>query len=275
MTRGAILIAHNNNNDYYRMACWAAKRINHFLGIPVTIITDQNTLDTTAARPSNSGSYQFDHTILIDPDRTNKMHKMSWFNKSRHLVYELTPYDETLVLDTDYVVNSEELLKTFSLPSDFVCYTSAKYIFADEPNELISEVFQGTYWATVLRFRKGQRAQDIFHMITTIQENYDYYGELYKFLSNTFRNDYALTIALRTVNGQLELPQDSIPGQLQHLDSSGKVEMLDYNRFKLIHDVDIRGRLRPAYIEIVDRDFHMLGKPEFMNMIATDEEKNQ
>jgi hypothetical protein len=265
MTRGVILIAHNNDTDYYRMACWAAKRITHFLQLPVSIITDQNTLDTT----NSTGSFIFDNTYTVEPDRTNTINRKSWFNKSRHLVYDLTPYEETLILDTDYVVNSKELLKTFDLPSDFVCYTSAKYMFVDRPNERISEVFQDTYWATVMRFRKTQRAQDIFQMITTIQENYEYYGELYKFLSSTFRNDYALTIAMRTVNGQLELPQDSIPGQLQHLDTSTKVDMLAYNKFKLIHNVEVRGRQRPAYIEVVDQDFHMLNKHELSVVIAT------
>ena len=41
-----------------------------------------------------------------------------WYNCGRYLAYNLSPYDETLLLDTDYIVNSNKLLKTFSF-SDY------------------------------------------------------------------------------------------------------------------------------------------------------------
>ena len=42
MSRGAILFAFNSPKyDYYAMAEFTAKRINHFLDIPVTLVTNE------------------------------------------------------------------------------------------------------------------------------------------------------------------------------------------------------------------------------------------
>ena len=59
MSRGAILFAFNSPKyDYYAMAEFTAKRINHFLNLPVTLITDENSL------PSNT-SYKFDSVKIV------------------------------------------------------------------------------------------------------------------------------------------------------------------------------------------------------------------
>ena len=45
MKRGAILFAFNSEKyDYYTMAIAAAKRINHFLNLPVTVVTDKDSV---------------------------------------------------------------------------------------------------------------------------------------------------------------------------------------------------------------------------------------
>jgi hypothetical protein len=32
----------------------------------------------------------------------------------------MSPYDDTIIIDTDYLINSRNLLRVFDLPSDFV-----------------------------------------------------------------------------------------------------------------------------------------------------------
>jgi len=42
MTRGVLLFAFNSPKyNYYEMAEYNAKRINHYLNLPVTIVTEQ------------------------------------------------------------------------------------------------------------------------------------------------------------------------------------------------------------------------------------------
>ena len=65
MSRGALLFAFNSPKyNYYEMAVYTAKRINHFLGLPVTIVTDNTSV------PANP-DYQFDNTIIVEPDKRN------------------------------------------------------------------------------------------------------------------------------------------------------------------------------------------------------------
>lgn len=266
MTRGIVLFAHNNEtHDYYKMAVAVAKRAKRFLDLPTTIITDEESLAST----QTSVEDVFDKTILIEPDKNNAIRKKKWYNKGRYQVYELTPYDDTIVLDTDYMINSTTLLDVFEQPGDIQCYSNAKYLFNMEaPNELISTQSFSTYWATVIRFKKSDKAQDMFAMLKMIQTNYDYYSELHNFMSATYRNDYALTIALRTVNGHLENKQDFIKGSLVHAGSDTKVERVD----DITYDIQTTrksngGKLKTHKIRVTGFDFHMLNKENYLELI--------
>ena len=259
MSRGIVLFAHNNDNtDYYKMAVYTAKRVNRFYDLPVTIITDASSV--------TDDTYQFDKTILIEPDSSNSINRRTWINKGRYQVYDLSPYDETLVLDTDYMINSRELLKTFEQPSDFMCYRSSKYLLNPSANETMSTNGLGIYWATVMRFNRSNRARDVFKMIEMVQKNYQHYADLHNFLPYTYRNDYALTIALRTVNGHLESEQDFITGRLIHAGQTVKVERVDDTTYEVSGDITINERLKRQYIQLKDFDFHVLDKEMFMRL---------
>jgi len=264
MSKGIVLFAHNNGEtDYYRMAVYTAKRANRFLDLPVTVITDSDTLSM-----SDTEGYLFDNTIVIEADRSNSRKKTTWINKGRYQVYELTPYDETLVLDTDYMINSRRLLDTFEQPSDFVCYQDSKYLLEYATNEMISDQSLSTYWATVMRFTKTNRVRDIFKMIEMVQNNYEHYSNLHKFIPYQYRNDYALTIALRTVNGHIDNKRDSIPGKLNHTGTNLIVERIDDTIYHIKSENIMNGRVRRQYIQLTDFDFHMINKENFMELMV-------
>ena len=110
--RGAILFAHNSPKyNYFSMAVYAARRINHYLDLPVTVVTDESSVAKT--------DYSFDNIVITTPDKNNKRDWGMWINKGRYQAFDFRPYDETLLLDTDYVVNSDKLLKTFDISKEF------------------------------------------------------------------------------------------------------------------------------------------------------------
>jgi len=255
MTKGVVLFAHNTDKvNYYAMATASAKRINQYLDLPVTVITDADSIIDT--------DYVFDNTIIIEPDRNNYLKRNVWINRGRYMVGELSPYDETLVLDSDYVVNSQELLKTMELPSDFVCYHRSTYMFDRVDDEPIGKYGLYTMWATVIRFRKTRRVANIFGMMKMVQENYEHYAKIYYYMPYVYRNDYALTIALRTVNGQIEFKQDFIPGRLRHIGKNIDVQQLGDTEFKLTNIHENRR------VVINDLDFHMLDKENFRRIFC-------
>jgi hypothetical protein len=269
MTRGIVLFAHNNDkDDYYKMAVAVAKRVSRFLGLPTSVITDSETLKSTTATEHQV----FDKTILIEPDKTNAINKKKWYNKGRYQVYSLTPYDDTIVLDTDYLINSTRLLEVFEQPGDFQCIKRANFFFdlAGYSEDISEHSFQ-TYWATVIRFKKTERVALIFDTLRRVQNNYEYYAELFQFFSHTYRNDYALTFALKIVNGGLENPEDFINGRLIHVTSTFVATRVDDTTYDIFAQVANKTQHKRYHkIRVTDFDFHMLNKQNYLELVGNE-----
>jgi hypothetical protein len=258
MSRGAVLIAHNNDRyDYYRMAVSTAKRVNKYLDLPVTLITDSNSISEC--------DYTFDNLILVDPDKSNSRKKSKWINKGRYKVFDYSPYSDTIVLDTDYVVNSQQLLEVFKVDWDFTCHRDIRWLMENCTPEWMHPTTIPTLWATVLRFKKTRRAEQIFCTMEMVQNNYEHYANIYRFMPYMYRNDYALTIALKTANGHLSNPQDYFWWRLLHCS----------DKIKVYRDSDTKYTLRSVdqvtnknwWMTIKDVDFHMLDKDNFLEIM--------
>ena len=262
MSRGVLLFAFNNGKfDYYAMAVATAKRINHFLGLPVSVVTDLK------SSPDGFDPI-FDQAILSPADTSNIRDYSVWINKGRYRAYALSPYDETILLDTDYMVNSDALLKLFDLPTDFCCHNSTFWLM--QPNigeENLGPHSLQTRWATVVMFKKTKRAEQIFQCMRMIQDNYDHYANLHGFIPVVFRNDYALTLALRRVNGHSANPADTIPWNLVHAGKGVRVHRDDDTTYMMMHDNWQRGKIRKEYIMVSNTDFHMIDKQNFMEIV--------
>lgn len=266
MSRGVILFAFNSPKyNYYTMAEYTAKRINHFLNLPVTVVTDNTSLP---ADPK----YVFDKTILVEPDKNNIREYTVWINKGRYQAFDLSPYDETIVVDTDYMVNSSKLLKTFDTYDDFCCHDTTTFLMHPKaPQEVLSAYSFKTLWATVMTFKKTKRAKQIFECLEMVQKNYDHYANIHSFISNVYRNDYALTLALRIANGHTLLKHDIIPWNLIHVGKNTSVHADSTDNFNteytVMYDNWQRGKLRKEFITIKDLDFHVMNKENFVELM--------
>lgn len=266
MTKGAILFAFNSPYyDYYKMAEFTAKRINHFLNLPVTLVTSKESL-------SSSTGYNFDQIVILEADSSNTLNGKTWLNKGRFNAYDLSPYDETLLLDVDYVVNSTTLLKTFDLGTDFCCHETINYLMSQyNIKEMIALNSLPNLWATVINFKKTKRANQIFDCLKMIQQNYEHYANIHNLDTETFRNDFALTLAWRIVNGHSHVQTDIIPWNLTHLGKKTKVYNNNEKQFNteytIVYDNYIKNKLRKEYIIIKDMDFHVLNKNIYMEIL--------
>lgn len=267
MSRGALLFAFNSPKyNYYGMAVATAKRINHFLGLPVTIVTNEESI------PDHI-TYEFDNVVITTADKSNKRDWGMWINKGRYQAYEFSPYEETILLDTDYMVNSNKLLTLFDLPTDFCCHDTTSFLMhPGVPQEMLSGYSYKTLWATVVMFKKTQRAKQIFECLEMIQKNFEHYSNIHKFISSTYRNDYALTLATRIVNGQFLPKEDIIPWNLVHAGKNTQVYRNNDDEFNTEYTVMFdnwqRGKIRKEYTIIKDTDFHVMNKENFMELIA-------
>ena len=266
MTCGALIFAFNNEaTDYVSMAAWSAGRIRHHLGIPVAVVT--NSTDSTL-------SQTFDQVIHTEPESGGTRFfedynsTVTWHNAGRVDAYALTPWEQTLVLDADYVVASSQLSFVLDSRCDFMChdraYDIAKSRYLDELNTF-GEHRLPMSWATVMMFRKSNTAAYIFDCMQMIRNNWEHYRALYHIQKSTYRNDFALSIALGIISGGT-WRVDSIPWSLASILPEYELEQIATadETFKITHRGPTGGMLYSAVNGI---DFHAMGKKHLGDII--------
>lgn len=220
------MIAHNNPEiDYGQMALVNALMIKKNMGVPVCLVTDEGTIGWLKQNhPEELIGYAFDYikTIEVDPDVNLKIFKdsihmskkLQYNNKSRISAYELSPFDETLLIDTDYLIQSDSLNNVWGSPNELMinkhidAFGSEDYFF-DSKQLTNTGIVQ--YWATVLYFRKGKFAELFFDLCQHIKENYSFYKFTYGFSGLLYRNDFVVSIALHILNGFEETNDFDLP----------------------------------------------------------------
>ena len=251
MTTGALIFARNNEHiDYVSMAHWSAQNIERHLGIPTHIVTDQEIAPIVNTR-------WFD-----DYGKT-----FSWHNQNRVNAYELSPWDRTLVLDADYVVASNQLRVLLASDQDFLAHRWAYDITGIDDFSRLNYFGQNSmpmWWATVMMFRRNNHARLIFESMTMIRDNWDHYKKLYKSKSPSYRNDYALTIALGITNGHT-LNHAGIPWALASLTPEHRLTQLDKDEYR----IDFLTREQKSrWLTLRNQDFHAMGKRHLGDIVA-------
>jgi len=206
-SKGIILFAYNSGFDYVSIANVSAMLAKHYTGLPVTLITDvfgalmanldyiDNIIDCDA--PGNN-----ERIFRGTHDETTK--KMNWKNLNRAAVYELSPYDKTLLIDVDYLMFNATMASIFETDIEFSCHNTAfdlSFKQSFDVDQRLNEHGIPMLWATVIYFKKCERAKAIFEMMDEIKVNYSYYAKAYGFKEKPFRNDFALSIAHHAISG--------------------------------------------------------------------------
>ena len=211
-SKGALIFAVNNSTiDYLALARINARLIEHFLGLPTTIVTD---------RPSVSNTRTFrwhDQTQTIE-----------WHNTNRFDALEYSPYDQTLLLDADYLILSNTYSSVIAQDVDFLCHRHAVDI--TNTNTFSSDQYLSKnsdfpmYWATAVWFSKNSKP--VFDLWRDVHKHYDFYSALYGFEHRPYRNDRAMSVALHTLNGMTQhIP--TIPWSIPSLGTTDRVLRVD------------------------------------------------
>ena len=120
MTKGILLFAHDNEQIHYSLlAVWQARRIHRWLNVPVSIVTDQQSIDNLKTY-NISPLQEFDKIILSEVITKQKKDALTFKNVDRTDAYDLTPYDETLVIDTDIAIQSDRLNIVWNNAEDYL-----------------------------------------------------------------------------------------------------------------------------------------------------------
>jgi len=277
MTKGFLIFAQNNPDiDYCKLAVFCAKRLKTYMDVPVSIVTDSP--EWLLSSQPEAGML-FDKIIrcFSNTTQSKKFHdgsmfykKLQWKNLSRVEAYDLSPYDKTIVIDSDYIVASNFLEKLFSSSHDVMLYRKSYDLAQWRDTSSFDYINQSIpfYWATVLYFTKSEESKMLFTLVKIIRENWQYYRLLYRIDASMYRNDYAFSLAVHMLNGQVDLPSIGvIPGyKFYVLDKDLLLDIQDSTMKFLVEKEKYHGE----YIctSISDVDVHVMNKYSLARLIT-------
>ena len=264
MTRGAVILAMRNDQvDYLALAAWNSHNIRRHLGLPVAVITDDTSVDTSA----------FDQVIMTKTPQgacsrnLNQTQPAAWNNINRADTFDLSPWDRTLLLDADYVVASSDLSVIIDGPSEISMHRWAYDVAGN--NDFSGLNWFGAFrmpqwWATVMVFDRSDRSRWVFDCMRMIRDNWPHYKQIYGIGTGLYRNDQALSMALNIENGHT-LETTDIPWRLATVMPDCDVQAVAQDQYRIAYQ-DGQGRAR--YIVTEGQDIHVMAKKSLEAMIA-------
>ena len=234
-SKGVILFAVNTDTvDYVKIAEQAARLIKHTLNLPTTIITDTGVTSASNIRIGYGGGTQ-------------------WKNGGRYRAYELSPYDETILIDSDYLQFDTSLLNILETTIDYRLMHHNQ-----SPTQSMSgnmgQLSLDYVWATAITFKRTDKTKALFDLVGRIERNYAYYQKLYHITSRNFRNDYAFAIANNIISGYTTNPSQSIPFTMLTIDKLVKNIEITGEKM-IIREENIAHVVAKQNLHIIDKDY--------------------
>ena len=234
-SRGVVMFATNTKEtDYISIAEQNARLVEKFLGLPTTVITtQQNAVNRRLS--SDTGTF------------------VEWKNLGRHEAYAASPYNETILLDSDYLIFDNSLLKLFETDFDYLLFNKNQYVNKTNIPWVMGPHSLPYVWATAVLFRKTSRSQMFFDLVGKIQRNYGYYKLLYNIQESNYRNDYAFAIAHYIINGYSLSLDTFVPWPITTF--SGPIADIKYNTHVVVKD-DTKAYVLPKQnLHILSKEF--------------------
>lgn len=213
MSRGILVVAQNNYKiNYIEQAivlAYSLKLTNP--NIPISILTNETI--------SKKDSLVFDKIISIPWDDLAKT--SDWKIENRWKVYYSTPYEETIVMDTDMLVLEDighwwNLLKNYNL---FFTSNVSTYRYETVSNDYYRKTFTknnlSNIYSGIFYFKKSEFSQTFFEQVEIIFKNWEKFYNI--FLPNDKPNfvsmDVCAAIAIElldcknlVINPKIQIP---------------------------------------------------------------------
>ncbi len=271
MNTGVVIFAHNSRKvDYSLMALIAGGLAKKHLGIPVSLITDRSTIDWLSQNNS-TGKFKkvFENIILTDRPTAENYRNLNdgelidnvpFVNGNRFSVWNLTPYDRTLLIDSDYFIFSDRLKTYINSDQELMIGKSMEDLGGNRIGTLdryVSDIGPNLYWATNVVFTKNQNTKIFFDLVDYVKENYDYYSELYRFYPKPYRNDIAFSVAKHLLDGFETDLYGSLPPIATTIDRDLLVDVSDTGKLTFLVN---QGTNEYAAMSIKNTDVHVMNK---------------
>lgn len=277
MTKGVLLFAHNNDVfPYHVLAPLCAWFIHRNMGVPVTVVADKHTRSLMLKEPLS----RFISSVVEQDDVSDNGHRRyvsasgdtsdaaygEFLNTDRVLAYDITPYDETLLMDLDYLVMDDSLNNVWGSDHNLLFNTGVDNITSggnEEPDRLHPLGIK-QYWSTVMYVKKSEEAAEFYEMLKYIRANYKYLSKLFRFDHKVFRIDHAVSIAAHWMGGLSD--QTSV----YPLPASRTLFAWDNNPVVGVEDNSLwfsSGGKTPHVVMSKNRSVHVMNKQSILEII--------
>lgn len=232
MSKGFLIFAHNNEEiDYLKLAAINARLIKQNCGISnVTVVTNKHSYDYTSNTVGEKflkdsiNNFIFTEkdthfkraNIRLFKDTSHTAKTLPFYNIDRCNAYELSPYDETILIDADYLVLSESLNSCWGHDNELMMNWDYQDIMIERNDPTLKRLHSTgitMYWATVVYFKKCNFSEQFFNTVKHVRDNREFYQDLYNWPGSLYRNDYSFSVAAHMLGGYQEkgIPQLPIP----------------------------------------------------------------
>src|SRR6056300_1287972 len=258
MNRGVLLFAHNNDAvDYVKQGIYCAEHIKKYLNLPVSLATSDDV----------KGVHNFDQ-IIPTPNPNKKQTRnyydgtirqnSLWINHSRTNAFSLSPYDETIVMDTVFIVQNKNLNTVFESKEDFLINYKAQHIDFEctytNDMKYVSDTGIEMCWVTVFYFKKTDRVKRLFQMINHIRDHWSFYRYRYQLLQKTYRNDFAFAIAIHIMNGyQKATWPKQLPINLMYITDKDVILKKTNSQWKFKHESGLISSIENQNIHVMNK----------------------
>jgi len=272
MNTGILIFAHNNRQvDYSLLAIISGGLAKKNLSVPVSLVTDSSTVEWMSEYGTlPKAKIVFDNIIITERPHTNNNRKLNdgkesstvpFINANRNSAWDLTPYDRTLVIDSDFLVFTDNLAQYWNVEEDLLIGHSMHDIGGDRVGYLdryVSPTGIHMYWATTVMFTKNKNTQIFFNLVDYIKNNYKYFADLYRFNPLQYRNDIAFSIAKHILDGYQDIGSRSLPPINTIIDKDVLFKVHESTLTFLISDCVNEEKF--VAMSSRDRDVHIMNK---------------
>ena len=278
-SKGICAFAYNNDEiNYVLIAYICALHVKtHLKTNDFCLITDDGSINYAKQLIGVEKLNQvFDSILVTDDPRKNstsvniRTHfdspwtefRAPFINNNKHEVFDISPYDKTILIDLDYLVMSNMLDSYFELNSPIGMFSFAKNVRGD--NALWREIWLHDLgikmkWSTVILFDKSDTAKTFFNLWEYVKDNYNYFKFLYKFPAGLYRTDFCVSIACHIMSNSRDSDWHDFKDIMYFSDQ--KDEIYDFNKgtYNILAN-NQKENWKDIPVAWKDVDIHMMNK---------------
>jgi hypothetical protein len=209
MSKGYVVIAQNSTTDYLRQA--------YALALSIKATQSEVNNITVATNDDMPAKYRSVFDQIVEIPWSDAASTSEWKVENKWKYYHFTPYDETVILDTDmlFLTDVSHWWKTLSLRE--VWATTNVRTFRNEPvtSDFYRKVFTKNnlpnIYTAFFYFRKTDMSAELFKMLNIIFDNWERFFYLYldEERPKFFSADVAYALAIKILGLESECTWDS------------------------------------------------------------------